>query len=711
MKMGFESLGACQHRAGFAARAILCSIACVLGGSRTTLAGAIPTDRLPPGGMFQAGVPRGIPANYTEFCDVTVSIPGSGLLAKGDGVADDSAAINSALDLCPSHHFVFIPAGTYRVSSTIRFPSRSVALRGAGSQGDAKRTNLLCYGIGQAIYMGGKMRYGGVIQNLRGGYVLGSTSLKFSSFMDSTGLSVGDILLVTEDYDPSSGPTLGGNLESSYGRFPESRFRWNPSKTAPGAFYISAAEGTDPKLVIAKVRQVFYSPTAGIENILMPAGKLPVASGEWAFADADSLGYRTLYVRLPEDVDPGTLSKPGTDGVPDGGVWYNPGISWGGVHLSANGIYAHEGQAFRITGIVGATVNLDRPFYWTHKDNGIVAIAYRAGASGMGLENLCIKVMQAKPQADAVAIQGTEDSWIRNVEINNAANNFIVATGTIDCEFRHNYVHEPWNSQGGSGYGVRLLGWNCNDLVEDNIAYSCRHSYVLDGINTGHVIGYNFSLDPNDNTNGILHPAKNHGYLYQDFLTHGSSPRFCLYEGNVGARAYCDFVHGSASNLIYFRNKFRLQEGHILEYGPGAAAVDFDRWNNNMSVVGNVLGYPAMQAEMGKYPMTYEGHVRAIYRLGYNADDNQKLVCDNRPKATLFRHANYDYVNNAVVWDSATPDHHLPDSLYLSGKPAWFEGMQWPPINPEMAPQTESSSLESVIPAMRRFSVLSSIAP
>jgi len=109
--------------------------------------------------------------------------------------------------------------------------------------------------------------------------------------------------------------------------------------------------------------------------------------------------------------------------------------------------------------------------------------------------------------------------------------------------------------------------------------------------------------------------------------------------------------------------------------------------------------------------MMYEGHVRAIYRLGYNADDNQKLVCDDRPKATLFRHANYDYVNNAVVWDPATPDHQLPDSLYLGGKPAWFEDMRWPPINPETAPKTEASSLEPVIPAMRRFGAMPGIAP
>jgi hypothetical protein len=527
--------------------------------------------------------------------------------------------------------------------------------------------------------------------------------------LDSTQLSVGDILLVTEDYDPQLGPTLGGNLESAYGRFPAAVYRWNLSRTTAGSFYVSTAEGLDPKLQGQKVHQVFFSPSAGNESILEPAENFPIQPGQWIFGDKDSLGYQTLYVRLPGDLDPSALPAAGTDGVPDGGVWYNPGIRWGGVHLASNGVYAHEGQGFRVISIVGGRVALDRPFYWTHKGKGITAVIYHPGATGMGLEDMCIQVMQPKPQADAVSVQGTCDSWISNVEVKNSANNFIVVTGTMDCEFRHNFVHEPWNSQGGSGYGIRLLGWNFNNLIEDNIAYSCRHSYVIDGINTGHVLGYNFSLDPNDNTNGSLHPAKNHGYLYQDFLTHGSSPRFCLFEGNVGARAYCDFVHGSASNLVFFRNRFRLREGHILDYDPGSTAVNFDRWNDYMTVLGNVLGYPAMQSDQGKYPITYEGYMRAIYRLGYNADDNQKVICDDKPKATLFRHGNFDYVNNSVIWDSATPEHRLPNSLYLGSRPIWFGDMHWPPIDPEKASLTEADALTPIIPAMQRF--LAAIGP
>lgn len=683
-------------------------VSAIFAGLQGTLASVIPEDRLPPGGMFHAGVTGGIPTNYAEFCNVAVNIPGSALRVRGDGVSDDSDAINAALALCPAGHFVFVPAGTYRISKTIRFPARAVVLRGAGSQNDAVRTVFLCYGTGSAVSMNGKLRFGGWLSGIRDGYVAGSTVLKFSSRLEILSLSKGDILIVAEDSDPMLGTTEGGRLESMAGRLPASHFQWSASHSAKGAFYVGAAGGGDPHLTESKIRQVFYSLKPGVERVLIDVPGLPLAPGQWTFGNHDSLGFETLYVRLPGDVDPAALPPVGTDGVPDGGVWFNSGIGWGGVNLSPRGLYVHLGQGFKVVSKDGSAVTLDRPFYWSFSGKRIAAVSYSPGGAGMGLEALCIQIMQARPSGDAVVLQSTTGSWVKNVEVKNASRNFIVATNTIDCEFRHNYVHEPWDSQGGSGYGIRMLGWNFNNLIEDNIAYSCRHSYEVDGMNTGHVFGYNLSLDPNDNTNGSLHATNNDGYLYQDFLTHGSNPRFCLYEGNVGARAYCDFVHGSANNLVFFRNRFRLHEGHIQNYVfyKGSETVDFDRWNDYMTVVGNILGYPAMQSDQvgeKSHPIEYEGSYRSIYRLGYNADDAARVVSDTSPKMTLLRHGNFDYVNNAVIWDPAIPDHHLPDSYYLIGKPAWFGNLRWPAVEPANAPTSEDTSLLPIIPAMERF--------
>jgi hypothetical protein len=58
---------------------------------------------------------------------------------------------------------------------------------------------------------------------------------------------------------------------------------------------------------------------------------------------------------------------------------------------------------------------------------------------------------------------------------------------------------------------------------------------------------------------------------------------------------------------------------------------------------------------------------------------------DARVAATTIRHGNFDYVTNSVVWDDAIPRRTLPDSLYLSARPRFFDtgrGYQWPWVDP-----------------------------
>ena len=46
---------------------------------------------------------------------------------------------------------------------------------------------------------------------------------------------------------------------------------------------------------------------------------------------------------------------------------------------------------------------------------------------------------------------------------------------------------------------------------------------------------------------------------------------------------------------------------------------------------------------------------------------------DAQVSATTLRHGNFDYVTNTVKWDPAITNHTLPNSLYLTQKPAFFE--------------------------------------
>ena len=94
----------------------------------------------------------------------------------------------------------------------------------------------------------------------------------------------------------------------------------------------------------------------------------------------------------------------------------------------------------------------------------------------------------------------------------------------------------------------------------------------------------------------------------------------------------------------------------------------------------------------------YEAHgpqntsdMKTIYRLGYssftggwgmNADGGQP---DSALAGTLVRHGNYDYVNDAVVWNPNLP-HTIPISFYLTNKPSFFGSCAWPAYGPEENP-------------------------
>ncbi|MBL9167540.1 MAG: hypothetical protein JNN07_07335 [Verrucomicrobiales bacterium] len=92
----------------------------------------IPTGRRINWSRGMVGVPGGIPNRTSIFCNVRVSIPGTNIVAKGDGIANDAPAIEAALRACPSNKVVFLPAGRYLAKSCLSIRSDGVTLRGEG---------------------------------------------------------------------------------------------------------------------------------------------------------------------------------------------------------------------------------------------------------------------------------------------------------------------------------------------------------------------------------------------------------------------------------------------------------------------------------------------------------------------------------------------------------------------------------------------------
>jgi hypothetical protein len=183
-----------------------------------------------------AGVENGIPS-YPQWCDATVNIPGTSLLAVGDGTTDCTAAIQFALDHCPLGQAVYLPAGTYRISATVGNAglriTRGVVLRGhvngTTSLPDTVITTSAAVhyvvGIGASSEYTGNMQFPdfsgtgpydgyGPVTNITADAAKGDTSVQVA---DTTNYPVGKIVRIDQRNSPIS-PYAQGPLVSIQGQ-------------------------------------------------------------------------------------------------------------------------------------------------------------------------------------------------------------------------------------------------------------------------------------------------------------------------------------------------------------------------------------------------------------------------------------------------------------------------------------------------------------
>ena len=151
-------------------------------------------------------------------------------------------------------------------------------------------------------------------------------------------------------------------------------------------------------------------------------------------------------------------------------------------------------------------------------------------------------------------------------------------------------------------------------------------------------------------------------------------------------------------------------------------------FSNYYNIVGNVLGTAGLNTVYESTLITgiFES---SIYELGYPNIGNPSWTgtispttppayhtlpntlegcqqLDRNVKATLLRHGNFDYVNNAVIWDATISDHAIPNSLFYSSQPSWWtSGLSWPPIGPDLTP------MRGRIPAQVRYEAMGTPTP
>ena len=174
------------------ARRTLAVAAAALLASATDLvrAGDRPGDIIPDDRRmdWRPGVPGGIP-NYPVFASAKSAAYG----AKGDGKADDTAAIQKALDECPEGKAVHLPAGTYRLTTQLTI-SRGIVLRGDGpaktrlvNEATSKHAISICNFDNETV------------SKVVKGATRGSTTVTVD---DASRFRPGDLLLVDQRNDP-----------------------------------------------------------------------------------------------------------------------------------------------------------------------------------------------------------------------------------------------------------------------------------------------------------------------------------------------------------------------------------------------------------------------------------------------------------------------------------------------------------------------------
>jgi hypothetical protein len=337
-----------------------------------------------------------------------------------------------------------------------------------------------------------------------------------------------------------------------------------------------------------------------------------------------------------------------------------------------------------------------------------------------GIENIRFDGNGSRPNA-FIEIYNAWNVWVSGSEFSQMPSKSIQVAWSGHVELRKNLVRDQSNG-GPNSEAINLLADVSWSLVVDNICSAGG----FPGINLGdggaspnysggfgNVVAYNYCVD-SYYTDPPTSP--NHGIMAAD-ISGNHSPHFqhTLFEGNFAGKFGADGYHGSGSHGVLFRNVFTGR--NKWKSATNRTAIQIDRRNLHYSIVGNTLGEvgAAASSEFVDRP-GWTGST--IFRLGYpdignggfagtfppttlrNGDGGPRDLYVDRtttPHGTTLIEGNWTSPRGKQDW-SGVP-RRLPDSLFLTAKPAWFGSLAWPPVDPAK-PVTNDPT---IIPAGYRF--------
>ena len=311
----------------------------------------------------------------------------------------------------------------------------------------------------------------------------------------------------------------------------------------------------------------------------------------------------------------------------------------------SNESWAQEavGEMVQITKVEGNRLTLAEQLHYTYEASRRPRIRRVEVIRYAGVEDMHLKRADPGP-GQMILIYNAADVWVRNVEGEHVLESQVLTVNTYRCEIRDSYFHDAWGyGGGGQGYGVNLEKHTTSCLVENNIFRNFRHSMVVQIGASGNVFAYNYSTDRHDS-------------YYTDVSVHGHYPSYNLFEGNIVQEVNSSDAWGASGPGNTFLRNCVQNDG-----------IQIKHQSHEHNLVGNVLGY---------YPNS----------IRIDPDIRDTLVHGN-------------FTDGEVQWDPTIADRTIPASYYLSSKPAFFGGMRWPSIGPDI----DTNSNDCVNPAQQRW--------
>jgi hypothetical protein len=355
----------------------------------------------------------------------------------------------------------------------------------------------------------------------------------------------------------------------------------------------------------------------------------------------------------------------------------DPSLTWWGLNATTDskGWFSRSNrpitQMMEIATINGNTITFTTPFHTTF-DTAYTAqlVTFPAVATrSAGIEDLKVYGGEGGDGGGNIYFEYAMYSWAKNVESAWSVGGSGRLYKSFRCEIRDSYFHDtPDPNPGGAGYGLDISKASSDNLLENNISVGFNKVIVMRASGGGNVVAYNYMDDgfgagyktiPEVGVNG----------------SHMTTPHHELFEGNWGFNLGGDSYWGNSVYMTFFRNQASGLRGNVTGNGlqdtSNRRMVEVPENHWSYTFVGNVLGFPGMTAA----PFT-----GFVYEGGAYDSSVPVWVITSTARPTLLRDGNFDYVTNQVRWDR--PPQTIPNSLYLSTKPAFFGNCQWPWVDP-----------------------------